>query len=279
MKVPRLLFAAFACSCSHAAAATLHVDTFTSAVDDTLGWGGGGSPMRVATGGADDNGPFLQVTTGSNLATYNSGEAWTGNLAAIGATSIITDLMAPVESEPLPIRIVLFGPDSLQQRWTSKVAQTVPNDGVWRNYTFSLAEADLVATQEFEPPGTYAQIRAKTMRVMFRYDPDPPSHRGSFVNGILGIDNAELAGAVAQPGPGDFNGDGTVDAADLNDPTLGWRARYGSDLDGNAFLEWQRNLDAAPTAATLASAPEPGTLTLVLAAAALGIWRTRTKSR
>ena len=43
---------------------------------------------------------------------------------------------------------------------------------------------------------------------------------------------------------GDFNGDGYVDAKDLNDPTLGWKARFGVDLDGEDFLTWQRNFGA-----------------------------------
>jgi hypothetical protein len=273
------LLTAFAAVCGSAGAAELHVDTFTEAADGTMGWAGGSSPIRVATGGPGDNGPYMSIATGTNLATNNLDAPWSGDYAAIGADRINVDMMAPAESEPLPIRVVLFGPNTLGQRWTSKVAQTVPNDGEWRNYTFSLAEADLVATVEFEPPGSYSQIMASVLRVMLRYDPDPPSHRGTFVNGILNVDNVALSSGTPPPGPGDFDGDGIVDADDLNDPTLGWRARYGTDLDGNAFLDWQRNLDAAPTAAALQTVPEPATFSLVLAAAALGIWRIRNQSR
>jgi hypothetical protein len=41
---------------------------------------------------------------------------------------------------------------------------------------------------------------------------------------------------------GDFDNNGVVDGNDLTDPVLGWQARYGADLDGGDFLDWQRNL-------------------------------------
>lgn len=65
---------------------------------------------------------------------------------------------------------------------------------------------------------------------------------------------------------GDFNGDGYVDAADLNDPVLGWKARFGADLDGDDFLTWQRNLGAGtpPATAAAAAVPEPSTALLAL---------------
>lgn len=69
---------------------------------------------------------------------------------------------------------------------------------------------------------------------------------------------------VEIPLDGDFNGDGQVNAADLNDPVLGWKARFGVDLDGNDFLKWQRNYSANP-AAVGAAVPEPSTALLALA--------------
>jgi hypothetical protein len=44
----------------------------------------------------------------------------------------------------------------------------------------------------------------------------------------------------------DFNGDGAVTALDLNDPTQGWKARYGNDLNGSDFLTWQCELAGSP---------------------------------
>jgi hypothetical protein len=53
--------------------------------------------------------------------------------------------------------------------------------------------------------------------------------------------------------PGDFDGDGSVDAADL----ALWRADHGAQYSGNDFLAWQRNLGRS--ASLLAAVPEPST--------------------
>nr|MBA3484680.1 VCBS repeat-containing protein [Pirellulales bacterium] len=78
--------------------------------------------------------------------------------------------------------------------------------------------------------------------------------------------------------PGDFNGDGQVDSADLAQ----WQGDFGvnalSDAnldglsDGADFLWWQRQLGNGVPAATATSAtvPEPGAAILVLLAAAAG---------
>ena len=41
-------------------------------------------------------------------------------------------------------------------------------------------------------------------------------------------------------GPGDFDEDGDVDHVDLTHATKGWHERYGDDLHGSDFLDWQR---------------------------------------
>lgn len=61
--------------------------------------------------------------------------------------------------------------------------------------------------------------------------------------------------------PGDFNGDGLVDGADLNDPVLGWKARFGLDLGGDDFLVWQRNLTAS---SNVIPVPEPHGVALTI---------------
>ena len=64
----------------------------------------------------------------------------------------------------------------------------------------------------------------------------------------------------------DFDGDGNVDGDDLNDPTLGWQARFGADLDGSDFLSWQREFGSVgPATSALGTVPEPSTLTMVFA--------------
>jgi hypothetical protein len=261
--------------CTPALAAELHVDTFDATVQ---GWAGGAVPTHVATGGAGDGGGFLMISVGSNLATHNSEARWIGDLASVGAALVRVDLMAPTTSEPLAMRLVLFGPNSTSDRWTSTIAQTVPNDGVWRNYIFGLSASELVAP--VAPSGTHAELMTNTLRVMLRHDPDDPDFGGTFVDGSLGIDNIELAAAPAPDIPGDFDGDGAVDGDDLNGEPLGWRVRFGDDLEGNDFLEWQRHLGEPGNMATAAPAgvvPEPGTLALVLTAAALGTCRRSTQ--
>jgi hypothetical protein len=273
-RLPRIFFAVVVAAAAHAAArgAALHVDDFQSGT--ILGWAGGASPVLVNDGGPAGVGDkFLSISTPANghLATFNDGTAWTGNLTSIGATQIKVDLMSPAASAPLPTRVVLFGPGSTAVRWTSTVAQTVPNDGVWRSYAFSLAEGDLTRVLG---TATYPAMTADVVRVMLRFDPDTPSASGPLVpspGGILNIDNVELAGAVVPPTPGDFNSDGKVDAADLDDPTVGWKARFGADLDGQAFLDWQRNLGAPAGSALAAPVPEPAACVVAVAGGAAAL--------
>jgi hypothetical protein len=196
-------------------------------------------------------------------------------LSAINAAAVKVDLMAPTTSAPLPVRLVFFGPDSTSNRWTSTVAQTVPNDGVWRNYTFSVGEDDLTRVLG---SSQYSDLYAEVIRTMLRFDPDSPSSSGPLVpspGGTLNIDNIALVAADVPPTPGDFNDDGTVDGNDLDDPVAGWRARFGNDLDGNDFLVWQRQL-GAPTGGLPAAlrVPEPTAATLtILAVIGAGLGR------
>jgi hypothetical protein len=232
-------------------AATPHVDDFESGTT-TLGWDGGASPTYISSGGPAGAGDaYLRTSavTGGHLATFNMASQWTGNFTAISAAKVTVDMMAPASSAPLPIRLVLMSGTAGAIRWTSVSSQTVPNDGVWRPYTFSLAASDLALVFG---SGTYSQLMTSVERTMLRYDPGSPDPTGPPVSapgGVLNLDNIRLAAAT----PGDFNGDGNVNAADLNDPVTGWRARFGVDLTGNDLLKWQRNL-GGPAAVNI---PEP----------------------
>ncbi|MBA3483696.1 MAG: hypothetical protein H0T51_17955 [Pirellulales bacterium] len=82
------------------------------------------------------------------------------------------------------------------------------------------------------------------------------------------------------PLPGDFNGDGVVDAADL----ASWKTGFGTiaggarsqgdadgdhDVDGGDLLTWQRQLgSSAPAVSSNAAVPEPATLLLIIVATA-----------
>ncbi len=86
------------------------------------------------------------------------------------------------------------------------------------------------------------------------------------------------------PQPGDYNGDGAVDAADL----AAWQTAFGQSgatlpADGNAdgaidgadFLLWQQHVVAAKATPQTASVPEPPALVLATAAALMTVchWR------
>jgi hypothetical protein len=83
--------------------------------------------------------------------------------------------------------------------------------------------------------------------------------------------------------PGDFNGDGTVDADDLTQ----WQGDFGvndesdadgdGDSDGADFLIWQEQYGVAPAAvSTSAAIPEPATVVLLVLAVGICVKRRRT---
>lgn len=79
-------------------------------------------------------------------------------------------------------------------------------------------------------------------------------------------------GVTDQPGAeGDFNGDGLVDAYDLD----AWRSSEG--LSGADFLAWQRNVVIAEPPTATAAVPEPLALSSGLVAAALVVGSTRSR--
>jgi hypothetical protein len=64
---------------------------------------------------------------------------------------------------------------------------------------------------------------------------------------------------------GDFNNDGSVNSADFNDPVLGFKARFGADLDGEDLLAWQRNSGQPGSVANASAVPEPTALAILAA--------------
>jgi hypothetical protein len=121
------------------------------------------------------------------------------------------------------------------------------------------------------------------------YAPDPPSGPilRDYVNGNMtltgGFDGtvfdgiAMLFNITATPlEPGDYNGDGTVDGADL----IVWQENYGTSnpfVDGNGdgivdtadYIVWR--LHQSPTGAGSTTIPEPTTAALLLIAALMSL--------
>ena len=160
----------------------------------TQGWSGGAAPSNISTGGPAGTGDrFLQIGGGNRFATFNSGLEYSGALD-LSVTSIQVGLMRlATDIGSLDMRLVLFGPGT-DNAWTSTLSQAVPNDGVWRSYTFSTSEADL--TQVRSDGGSYGNLVASVDRVMLRYDPGTPTDSGESASGTLGIDNVT---AVPEP--------------------------------------------------------------------------------
>ena len=84
---------------------------------------------------------------------------------------------------------------------------------------------------------------------------------------------------IASPVPltADFDGDGDVDGDDLTDPIDGWETRFGVDLDGMNFLDWQREFgtNVPPLLSAAQAVPEPSSLVLLTLAAAGVLYRQR----
>lgn len=195
----------------------LHVDDFQ---DGTLqGWTGASEPAPtvIATGGPGGDGDrFLSFAAtgvsgpGSRLAIYNTASDWIGSYGDMAVTAVEVDMMNPATtSAALAMRLVLFGPQSTNNRWTSQTAVSVPNDGVWRRVSFPISAGDLTRVQG---SSSFDAMLDDVVRVMLRHDAQTPSAGGTTVVGLLGIDNVSLAGRD----PADFNRDGVLDVQDLN---------------------------------------------------------------
>ncbi|MCC7087477.1 MAG: PEP-CTERM sorting domain-containing protein [Pirellulales bacterium] len=93
-------------------------------------------------------------------------------------------------------------------------------------------------------------------------------------------------GPVVPPAhPGDFNEDGSVDGADFviwqtHFPTQGGAAPGDGDanadgnVDGSDFVVWQTNFPYSPPASGMSQVPEPNSLLLIIAGAAMA-WSSR----
>ena len=138
---------------------------------------------------------------------FNNEEHWTGDYTA--ATSLDVDMMNPTPSRELEMRLVFFGPNTTSSRWTSDAALTVPNDGVWRTYSFPIDEEAIVPVRG---SAEFPEIIGGVIRTMLRHDPGDPSSRGSPVTASLAIDNIILRGALR----GDFDKNNVVDVIDVN---------------------------------------------------------------
>jgi hypothetical protein len=191
-----------------------HIDDFSAG---TSGWQGS-LPTVVANGGPAGNGDaWLRVEgkggggPGSRLATFNEAAAWKGDYASAGITSIDMDVRNEQSAVgALAMRLVLFGPNTKNERFTSVDAVSVPLDSQWHRVSFPVDGASL---SRVGGSRTYEQMIENVVRVMVRHDTSTPSSGGTPVSAVLGIDNVMLIGPG---GRSDFNFDGMVDVQDID---------------------------------------------------------------
>jgi hypothetical protein len=173
-------------------------------------------------------------------------------------------------------------------------------EGVTPNteYDLTIWDMDPALPAGFETPTTWSPTGDTTgdtgnvvnVRVPVPHDINDPNHLttirvkstsdkleifGTTTDGFGGVRlNAFALNAVSSGGiPGDFDSDGTVDAADL----AAWSNNFGAtgatvamgdadddqDVDGADFLVWQRNLGSGGSAAVI---PEPSSVVMIMVA-------------
>jgi hypothetical protein len=241
----------------------------------------GGGP-----GGTGDS--FLLVSSGvlgsaTNLYTSN-GDQWSGdyNMATVGAIAV--DLKYVAVGDPMvdvqPIRIAIFDP-FFSTGYTSTTgvpggAFSLPNDGMWHHWVFSLNASALTANGS--PPALADQLSdVPQIRILSSATSDP---FGDDLDVQLGIDNVTAVPTVIK---GDFNHDGHFNVSDIQAMAAaladlsGYQAYWGlsdaqlltlgnfntTDMSVNN-LDFQGLITALANGAgsgTLSAVPEPAALT------------------
>lgn len=128
--------------------------------DGTIqGWSQGafGGTSAVADAGPDGAGDFALAAMPNpallhlHPATRTTPE-FVGDLLGAGIAALVFDAMAPASNvDTIQLHAVVIGTSA--NRWASIERVMVPNDGIWRNHTISLEEADMLLVLGF---GAYA---------------------------------------------------------------------------------------------------------------------------
>ena len=216
------------------------------------------------------------------LIVYTESDSWTGNWTSAGVVQISLDLRNP-NPLPLSMRLAIAGPDRFFGGGGGDVHSTdgisVPGDNAWHSITFDVLADDFtpLTTEYMNVAAALAEVTH--FRVLHHSE---HSFIGEAIDADFLIDNIRVIGASTIV-PGDYNGNGTVDAADyvvwrkmlnqavtpgsgadgtgpggtpdgvVNDLDYGfWRSRFGSTSA------------AAGTASEASAVPEPATWTFLL---------------
>lgn len=218
----------------------------------------------------DPNGPVVGVSTNTIASTAGIG---------VGA----------------PLRFDFEGVDLLDSVYYGAIFANVDAAGIWTPVQVSALATNYIASDPEDPNGPYYpetnyDFSSDPNGVLSDPTDDGPvdyltagtnflheDEFGTFFDGFEGGGDANFTAyydyTFAPEIPGDFNGDLTVDGADLAQ----WNGDYGvngdsdsdhdGDSDGVDFLNWQRNFGQSIPPAALAAVPEPGSSLLVFLAA------------
>jgi hypothetical protein len=192
--------------------------------------GAGDTALRASATGAPF-GPF------GKLIVYNDTDPWMGNWTAAGVAQISLDVRNP-NPFPLIMRLAIAGPDGFLAGGAGDVHSTdgieVAADNAWHSITFDvLADGFTPLTTEY-PLVPLALGDVTHFRVLHHAE---LSFIGEAVDADFFIDNIRALGAATMV-PGDYNRNGTVDAAD--------------------YAVWRKMLNQSVTPGTGADGTGPG---------------------
>jgi len=122
----------------------------------TQGWiWSGASTSVIADSGPSGTGDYSLLAPVNpsvyKLNPQNSASEFTGDYSTLGVANITFDAMNPATNDDdLELYAVLYSGDPLgtvpfPERWASLEAAVIPNDGVWRTYSISLLETDMLS--------------------------------------------------------------------------------------------------------------------------------------
>ncbi len=150
-----------------------------------------GQPTNVpggGPGGAGDN--YLQTVStgtsgpGSSMVLFNEFQ-WSGDYDALGSEVKITMMVANFGATPLNVRI---GVGAGGGQFVSTNAFAAPMDGVWRQVTFTLSDAEMTMVGGIDPLSLVL-----TNVVQFRVlSSASPSWQGDSIAGTLGMDDINI---------------------------------------------------------------------------------------
>jgi hypothetical protein len=175
--------------------------------------GPGDAYLHVTSNGADF-GP------GSKLAMFNEDSRWTGNYLSLDPSELVTGLEVDLNNlGQVPLTMWFMLEQSGDRAFTSSF-ELQPNSG-WQHAAFSLKPEDLLSHDEIE---LVLEDVTKLWLVNLSQPSQggPPSFPGRPVVAELGVDNLMAIGAPVEPLPGDYNGNGRVEQADLDLVLLNW---------------------------------------------------------